>query len=166
MSSSHNQSNPSVNPFPFDAELSIIVHFLSRISVRPRASEIFAPFKAPGISCLFAKTNNVVPFSSSSYSLSITITSTFRMADNSAFATLRRSISALSTTKITASSDHTSILLLTCIREVTSPKGTNTRLAAQIPHLECQILIFQCLNVETNGRYCGHNFVQLHAIYM
>ena len=64
---------------------------------------IFAPFKAPGISCLFANTSSVVPFSSSSYSLAANTTPTFRMADSSAFATFRRSISALSTTKITAS---------------------------------------------------------------
>lgn len=60
------QSKPSTRPLPLVAEDSKIVHFRSRISVSPSASEILAPFKAPGRSCLFAKINNDVPFSSSS----------------------------------------------------------------------------------------------------
>ena len=67
VNSSANQSNPSFRPMPFAAELSKRVHFLSRISVRPKASDIFAPFKAPGKSCLLANTSSDTPLSSSSY---------------------------------------------------------------------------------------------------
>ena len=51
----------------------MIVHLRSRISVNPKASEIFAPLRAPGISCLLANTSNDVPFNSLSYISSQTL---------------------------------------------------------------------------------------------
>ena len=37
-------------------------------------------------------------------------------------------------------------------------------LPAHVPHVEFDVLVCDSLNVEANGRYCGHILVQLQLV--
>lgn len=46
------------------------------------------------------------------------------------------------------------------------PKGktqTSTHLPAKIPHLELDVLVLECLNIEPDGRHCCHGLVHLQS---
>lgn len=51
-----------------------------------------------------------------------------------------------------------------CILEVVTPQRTNFVLTTNIPHRKANILIFYCLYIKSNGRYCRNNLAQLELI--
>lgn len=59
---------PSSSPSPFVATLLMMLHSLSLSFASPSFSVTSAAVAAPGISCLFAKTNSLADLSSSSLS--------------------------------------------------------------------------------------------------
>lgn len=87
------QSKPSNRPDPFNALVSWMDHCRFFISAKPNDSLMLRAFNAPFESCLFANTNKMASFNSSSSNMAI----------SSCLATLRRSTSQESTTKIMAS---------------------------------------------------------------